>query len=58
MFHRQGGSYTINQHALEVPVYARYIRFLPVTWQRSICLRVEVYGTTSEFAYIELGFLT
>ncbi|PFX13502.1 EGF-like repeat and discoidin I-like domain-containing protein 3, partial [Stylophora pistillata] len=45
-FHREGGSHAISQHPLEVPVYARYIRFLPVTWERSICLRVEIYGTT------------
>ncbi|XP_022798738.1 uncharacterized protein LOC111336838 [Stylophora pistillata] len=44
IFHREGGSHTINQHPLDVPVYARYIRFLPVTWKRRICLRVEVYG--------------
>ena len=55
IFHREGGSYTIDQHALEVLIYARYLRFLPVTWQRSICRRVEVYGTTSKFASIEFG---
>ncbi|RMX47725.1 hypothetical protein pdam_00012332, partial [Pocillopora damicornis] len=44
-FRREGGSNTINQHPLGVPVYARYIRFLPVTWKALICLRVEVYGS-------------
>ena len=55
IFYREGGSYTIDQHALEVLVYARYLRFLSVTWQRSICRRVEDYGTTSKFASIEFG---
>ena len=49
----EGGSYTIDQHVLKVMVYARYIRFLQVTWERSICLRVEVYVTISEFASIK-----
>ncbi|CAH3152038.1 unnamed protein product, partial [Pocillopora meandrina] len=43
IFHMEGGSYTIDQHVLKVMIYTRYIRFLPVTWERSICLRVEVY---------------
>ena len=51
----EGGSYTIDQHTLEVLIYARYLRFLPVTWQRSICRRVEVYGTISKFSSIEFG---
>ena len=55
-FRRQGGSNIINQHPLEVPVYARYVRFLPVTWKGQICLRVEVYGSVGKFAIYKRAY--
>jgi len=44
MFHRNGGASNVDQHSLPVPVFARYIRFYPVTQHEWNCLRVEVYG--------------
>ena len=51
-FHRAGDYTTVDEHELPVPVYANYVRFRPTkvyTWN---CMRVEVYGTESEFSHI------
>ncbi|XP_078576597.1 retinoschisin-like isoform X2 [Branchiostoma floridae x Branchiostoma japonicum] len=32
------------RHLLDPPVTARYVRFWPQTWNRHICMRVEVLG--------------
>ena len=47
-FHRQGDSNTIDQHKLQVPVTARYLRFNPTQRHAWNCLRVEIYGTERE----------
>eukprot|EP00794_Sanderia_malayensis_P003261 gene3261-3742_t len=35
-------------HAFTKPVTGRYIRFMPLKWSGSICMRVEVYGCPYE----------
>ena len=35
---------TVVTHQLNPPIEARYIRFLPVTWNNWISMRVELYG--------------
>lgn len=31
-------------HELNPPIRARYLRFLPVSWENYIAMRVELYG--------------
>uniref|UniRef100_A0A8C4WH99 F5/8 type C domain-containing protein n=1 Tax=Gopherus evgoodei TaxID=1825980 RepID=A0A8C4WH99_9SAUR len=32
------------KHFLNPPIFSRFIRIIPKTWNRSICLRVELFG--------------
>ncbi|XP_001634630.2 discoidin, CUB and LCCL domain-containing protein 2 [Nematostella vectensis] len=37
-------SFTVHHNNLKTPVIARYVRINPRTWEKGICLRVELYG--------------
>ena len=57
VFHRIGEADGIDQHQLPVPVYARYVRFYATSVYDWNCVKVEVYGTESEFIYLFIYFL-
>lgn len=37
-------SFTVHHNNLKSPIIARYVRVNPRTWEKGICLRVELYG--------------
>ncbi|XP_078614351.1 uncharacterized protein LOC144883627 [Branchiostoma floridae x Branchiostoma japonicum] len=44
---------TIVRHVLDQVVVARFVRFIPQTWNAGICMRVEVLGSTGETKSID-----
>eukprot|EP00057_Strongylocentrotus_purpuratus_P015715 XP_011670189.1 PREDICTED: EGF-like repeat and discoidin I-like domain-containing protein 3 [Strongylocentrotus purpuratus] len=46
---------TVVNNTLPVPQDCRYVRLLPLTWQRHVSLRMELYGTAHVTDVIALG---
>ncbi|XP_022799083.1 lactadherin-like [Stylophora pistillata] len=40
---------TVVTHQFSKPLYARFVRLIPVTWQKRACLRLELYGCKEGF---------
>lgn len=47
-FDNAGQHYHVTKNNLNSGVVAQFVRFLPETWHRSPCLRVEIYGTRAQ----------
>ena len=45
--------YSGTRHELRFPFTARYVKFLPLTWDKLACMRVEVYGREGKKAMLE-----